>query len=85
MRSLLPLQWDEDITIDFAGWFCMADGKVLNEMTENPCTQRCPLCHELPSEYKGKMDCGFKMSAWEAIDNMCIGKAKSKLKNGRTD
>ncbi len=33
------------ITVIYKGLFTMIDGKVLNELTSNPASSRCPICH----------------------------------------
>jgi hypothetical protein len=34
------------VTVSFKGLFTMIDGKVLNELTSNPASSRCPICHK---------------------------------------
>jgi hypothetical protein len=34
------------ITISYKGLFTMIDGKVLNELTKNPASSSCPICHK---------------------------------------
>ena len=76
IADLLPFHWDNDVTVDFSGHFCMCDGKVCNEFTGNPATQRCPLCHKLPKEYRGKKGnlegTDIKEEAWEAIQELVV-------------
>ncbi len=33
------------ISVNYKGLFTMIDGKVLNELTSNPASSRCPICH----------------------------------------
>ena len=50
----------------------MVDGKTLNKMTDNNCTQRCPYCHLLPREYMKKGVDGYEFSAkaMEAFEDL---------------
>ena len=76
IADLEPFIWSEDVTVDFSGHFCMCDGKVCNEFTGNPATQRCPLCHKLPKEYRGQKGnlegTDIKEEAWEAIQELVV-------------
>ena len=76
IRTLEPLQWEEGVTINFDGYISMVDGAIVNEMTENPSSHRCPVCNKLPREYRKLKpeDHTFSMRAWDAIENMVICK-----------
>ena len=54
----------------------MVDGAIVNEMTQNPSSHRCAVCHKLPSEYRNLKpeDHTFCLRAWDAIENMVICK-----------
>ena len=40
-----------NLSVKFKGFMTMVDGKVVNIMTKNPSTQRCPFCHVLQSQF----------------------------------
>ena len=42
----LVLVDDPRVTVSYKGLFTMIDGKVLNELTKNPASSSCPLCHQ---------------------------------------
>ena len=70
--NLQPLELPNGITVIFEGDFNMVDGKTLNKMTDNNCTQRCPYCHLLPREYMKKGVDGYEFSAkaMEAFEDL---------------
>ena len=53
LDNLAPLHYSDQITVHFSGKISGADGKVIMELTGCISTQRCPLCHLLPRQYKG--------------------------------
>ncbi len=46
----LILFTEPKVTIYYKGLFTMIDGKVLNELTSNPASSRCPICHKTSRE-----------------------------------
>jgi len=48
VNQLVPFIVSEEpkIQVDFKGLFTMIDGKVLNELTSNPSSANCPICHK---------------------------------------
>jgi hypothetical protein len=45
LETLVLLE-DPRVTVSYKGLFTMIDGKVLNELTKNPASSSCPLCHQ---------------------------------------
>jgi hypothetical protein len=45
LQTLILIE-DPKVSITYKGLFTMIDGKVLNELTKNPASSSCPVCHQ---------------------------------------
>jgi ABC-type multidrug transport system fused ATPase/permease subunit len=51
--NLRPMDWSTDdlgFVIRFQGILCLCDGKVVNVLTDNNSSLRCPFCHATPTQ-----------------------------------
>ena len=76
-RTLEPYHWDDDITVNVTAKLSMIDGKIRNQLTGNPASQRCSFCHLLPADYLDKNRKPIKhfstsMNALWCFQELCI-------------
>ena len=58
----------------FRGYYSMVDGKAVNALCENKCTQRCPYCNLLPREYMAAPDTPELTALGKlAVEDVAIG------------
>ena len=71
-----PYQWDDNITINVTAKLSMIDGKIRNQLTGNPASQRCSFCHLLPADFlengKPKKEFSTSMDALWCFQDLCI-------------
>ena len=75
-RTVDPYQWDDNITINVTAKLSMIDGKIRNQLTGNPASQRCSFCHLLPADFlengKPKKEFSTSMDALWCFQDLCI-------------
>ena len=71
IATLHPYQYLPNVRIHFQVINCMNDGKVLNILTNNDCTQRCPLCKLLERQYRNADQDDYEISP-EDINLLCL-------------
>ena len=54
VAALKKFDFAPGVIVDLKPIYSLADQKAENSKNENPCSQRCPKCHQLPWEYKNR-------------------------------
>ena len=54
VAALKKFDFAPGVIVDLQPIYSLADQKAENSKNDNPCSQRCPKCHQLPWEYKNR-------------------------------